>query len=383
LIYFPIRHALTTTIFVAATSVLVAQEPPGWKLSQGQDLNYRVESKVRLSMGQPPTDYRLSQEFDLTWTVKEVADDGKAQIQQVVERIVLKLDDPLGNLDYDSSKDEDPHGLAALMGPIFRAFREHPLTFGLSPDGEIVDLQIPEQVLSSMVHGPLAPPLSSFASKEGLRQLFFEGIVQFQGDPWKPGCTWSTSDKTSNEVLGPQKVERTFRYVREEQAGDDTLDVIETTRTIVNENAEQALLITAEEAVGEIRFNQTRGRLQSSQWTATTRLSPGGNETITPGKLHQSFTMTLVPPAEIKSDQPKADQPKADQPKADQPKSDQPKADQPKSDQPKSDQPKADQPKADQPKADQPEADQPEADQPEADQPKADQPKADQPNAQP
>jgi len=317
LIYFTIRLALITMIVVGASSSLVAQDPPGWQLSEGQVLNYEVENRVRLSMGQPPTDYQLDQQFDLTWTVKEVAEDGTAQIQQVVERIVLKLDDPLGNLEYDSSKDEDPHGLAALMGPIFRAFREHPLTFGLSPDGEIADLQVPEQVLSSMVHGPLAPPLSSFASQEGLRHFFFEGIVQFQGAPWEPGVTWSTSSKTSNEVLGPQKVDRTFRYVREEQDGEETLVMIQTTRTITNENAEKALLITAEEAAGEIQFNQTEGRLQSSQWTSTTRLAPDGNGTITPGQLHQTFSMTFVPSVDKKPDPPKADLPKADLPKAD------------------------------------------------------------------
>ena len=244
MIYCIIRLALITMIVVGASSSLVAQDPPVWQLSEGQVLNYEVENRVRLSVGQPPTDYQLDQQFDLTWTVKEVAEDGTAQIQQIVKRIVLKLDDPLGNLEYDSSKDEDPHGLAALMGPIFRAFREHPFTFGLSPDGEIADLQVPEQVLSSMVHGPLAPPLSSFASQEGLRHFFFEGIVQFSGAPWEPGVTWSTSSEMSNEVLGPQKVDRTFRYVREEPVGEETLVVIQTTRTITNENAEKALLIT-------------------------------------------------------------------------------------------------------------------------------------------
>ncbi len=358
MIYFPIRIALITTIVVAASSLLVAQQPR-WQLSQGQDLNYQVENTVRLSVGQPPTDYRLDQQFNLTWTVKEIADDGTAQIQQVVERIVLKLDDPLGNLEYNSSTDEDPHGLAALMGPIFRAFREHPLTFRLSPDGEIVDLQVPEQVLTSMVHGPLASPLSPFASKEGLRHLFFEGIVQFQGTPWEPGVTWSTSNKTSNEVLGRQKVQRTFRYVREEQAGDDTLAVIETTRIVINENDDKALLITVEGSAGEIRFNQTKGHLQSSQWTATTKLTSDGNETNTPAQLHQSFNMTFVPPAENEPAQPEPAQPEPAQPKPDQPKPDQPKPDQPKPDQPKPDQPKPDQPKPDQPKPDQPEPAQP------------------------
>jgi hypothetical protein len=354
LIYFPIRTALITTIVVTASSLLVAQESPRWQLSQGQDLNYQVENRVRLLVGQPTTNYRLDQQFNLTWTVKEVADDGTAQIQQVVERIVLKLDDPLGNLEYNSSTDEDPHGLAALMGPIFRAFREHPLTFRLSPDGEIVDLQVPEQVLTSMVHGPLASPLSPFASKEGLRHLFFEGIVQFQGTPWEPGVTWSTSNKTSNEVLGPQKVQRTFRYVREEQAGDDTLAVIEMTRIVINENDDKALLIAVEGSAGEIRFNQTKGHLQSSQWTATTKLTSDGNETNTPAQLHQSFNMTFVPPAKNEPDQSKPDQSKPDQSKPDQSKPDQSKPDQPKPDQSKPDQSKPDQSKPDQSKPDQP-----------------------------
>jgi hypothetical protein len=313
LIYFPIRIALITTVVVAASSLLVAQESPRWQLSQGQDLKYQVENRGRLSVGQPPTDYRLNQQFDLTWNVKEVADDGTAQIQQVIERIVLKLEDPLGNMEYDSSKDEDPHGLAALMGPIFRAFREYPLTFGLSPDGEIIDLQVPEQVLTSMAHGPLASPLSPFASKEGLRHLFFEGIVQFQGAPWEPGVTWSTSNKTSNEVLGPQKVERTFRYVREEQAGDDTLAVIETSRTIINDNDDKALLITVEGSAGEIRFNRTKGRLQASQWTATTKLATDG-ETITPGQLDQSFNMTYVPQVENEPAKPEPAKPEPAKP---------------------------------------------------------------------
>ena len=317
MIYCIIRLALITMIVVGASSSLVAQDPPVWQLSEGQVLNYEVENRVRLSVGQPPTDYQLDQQFDLTWTVKEVAEDGTAQIQQIVKRIVLKLDDPLGNLEYDSSKDEDPHGLAALMGPIFRAFREHPFTFGLSPDGEIADLQVPEQVLSSMVHGPLAPPLSSFASQEGLRHFFFEGIVQFPGAPWEPGVTWSTSSEMSNEVLGPQKVDRTFRYVREEPVGEETLVVIQTTRTITNENAKKALLITSEEVAGEIQFNQTQGRLQSSQWTSTTRLAPDDNRTITPGQLHQTFSMTFVSPVDNKPDSTPADSTPADSAPAD------------------------------------------------------------------
>ena len=88
--------------------------------------------------------------------------------------------------------------------------------------------------------------------------------------------------------------------------------MIQTTRTITNENAETALLITAEEAAGEIQFNQTEGRLQSSQWTSTTRLAPDGNRTITPGQLHQTFSMTFVPSVDNKPDPPPADSPPAD-----------------------------------------------------------------------
>lgn len=297
--FFVISRCLFFAVGFLAITTLHAQEPLVWKLTEGQRLRYDVTKTVALSLPDGETKFNLRQQFELTWTVQAVGENGTdengtdesgiAEIEQSIGRVQLSLDDPLGKLEFDSAEDEEPGGIAALAGQLFRVLRDHPLRFKLAPNGKISELAIPEEILETVKNSSFEAPLTEFASESGIRRLLLLGVPEFPAEAVSVGETWSG---TAEPLIQSQVVELTYKY---EGENDASLSRISSTRKVsmTDPPADQASIVDQSNS-GEILFDAERGVLTLNQWNVKLRLElPAGND---PGEgtLDQSFKMELV-----------------------------------------------------------------------------------------
>jgi hypothetical protein len=269
-----------------------AADPIRWKLAAGDELRYDITTSNALTLGDEPSVYRLDQTLSVVWQVIDVFGDGTATIEQSVERIRLKLDDPLGQVDYDSDRDDEPASLAALMAPVFESILQESVRWSISPRGEVSDVAIPAALLEAVAESPLAKSLDQFASDVGVRGFLIPRLPGFPEGEIEANHQWTETATSANQPSGAQTVETTYRFTGDEGSGSRTLATfaIGPAVTMAEQDGE-AVALTSQDASGELRFNRTEGRLESSRWQIEIAIAAGEEES---GKLRQEFRMERV-----------------------------------------------------------------------------------------
>ena len=117
-----------------------------WKFKPGETLRYSMDQKTVTTAkfpGGQELKNMLMQTLELSWAVKEVRDDGTAELVQTIERVVDKADGPIGKFEYDSKSGQEPQGpIAASRVPLFKAMVGAPITFKINAQGEPVGTRI-------------------------------------------------------------------------------------------------------------------------------------------------------------------------------------------------------------------------------------------------
>lgn len=151
-----LRLCLLVLLFAQAANAQDAA-PFLLKFIEGETLRYRVTQTAKLA-GEAGNGgafvMRTEQATDLVWRVASVDEEGTAKIEQSVAAIRYKNSSPIGEVGFDSTMDEPPLGVAAMLAPSARAMLELPVTFTVSPAGEIGDVTVPEDLAGSLERVP-------------------------------------------------------------------------------------------------------------------------------------------------------------------------------------------------------------------------------------
>jgi hypothetical protein len=269
------------------TNLAGADDAIRWDLSAGDKLVYEIAKSSTLSFGDDSSAYTLTQTVNVTWRVLAANEAGVVTIEQAVDRIRLVLDDPLGDVRYDSDVDEEPGSLAALAATVFSAMLEHNIQFTLAPDGKIDQMNIPEPLLAAVENVSFAKSLDRFASDEGLQELLIPRLPVFPEGDLQPTQEWSTG---TDQASGTHQVEITYRYTGERELDGQPLAAIEQTRTVTFSGESDAAQIQNQSPPGELLFDREAGRLISNHWKVELRVTdPAGQA----GQLQQEFRMDL------------------------------------------------------------------------------------------
>jgi hypothetical protein len=171
------------------------------------------------------------------------------------------------NLEYDSASEVEPAGLAALVAPMFQAMIANAIDVTMSPRGEIINVEVPEAMVDAIKNSPGAAAMGDMASKEGFQRMLEQGALTLPENVPTEGEEWTTKVEMNNPMAGKQTVETTYRYVGTRDVGGDTMAVVEPKVKMTIEGAGQGgmtMNVKDQEATGEILFNSTEGRLDSS-----------------------------------------------------------------------------------------------------------------------
>lgn len=249
-----------------------------YKFEEGQELLFNMKQNIDISLtAEGAEDQKSSfkqaieQVTEILWTVDEVRDDGTAKISQKVQRIKMNLKaTPNVEFQYDSASDEEPTGsIAANLTPILGALVGATFDVTMNSRGEIVEIQVPDDVVQALQKVPNAAQMGGMFSKEGLEKMVQQGSLTFPEGQIEPGREWTNSFEVESPGRGTQTVTTKYRYLGQEEVDGQTLDAFAVSLQLdLGEDAAPAgteVTVQKQESDGKIYFDREEGRMKSSR----------------------------------------------------------------------------------------------------------------------
>jgi hypothetical protein len=284
-------------LILSVQSSAAAQEPLRWKLSKGAELHYEVKKTAQTTLTERQSHINVSQEqiFDVRWQVEDMREDGSADIVQTIERVRLKLVDPLGEIAYDSLDDEEPPAVAALAGSLFHELRKHPVRFSLTARGQVTNFDVSDEVLEAFKASPLADALAGFASEEKIQRLVLPELSELPADPLSIGQSWSHSAEFTNPAFGKQVMETNYTYGGDQEVDGHKLAALKITLKLSPAGETKGTVeLQPAESSGEMLFDPAQGRLVSSRIELRLQATSSTNGEKVEGILAQSSETKLT-----------------------------------------------------------------------------------------
>jgi hypothetical protein len=292
-------HSRLNVAIALSLSLLVgvaqASEAPRWKFEQGQSNRYRMNQTMKMSMniGGNDVNNNIKQVIDMSWTVREVKDDGSAVLDQKIDRMRMTIEAGGQKIELDSAAKDEPQGQAAMLVPMLKAFTSKAFKVTMSPRGEIADVEVPEEMLEALKNTPGAAAMGDMATPEGFKKMVSQASFAMP-EKLEPGDEWTQKMEMQLPGIGKQIAETTYKYEGAKEIDGKEYEVFAPTLTIRYEGGATAVNVGDQKSNGQILFDREAGRLASSELKQdmTLTLSAGGQSIEQ--KLDQTIEMKHV-----------------------------------------------------------------------------------------
>ena len=297
------RAALCFLLVTGAVASAHAQERLRWKFEEGETTRYQIvqDMDIKMSVGGQNIDSKMTQTMEMGWAVESVASDGTAKLKQKISRVQVTMTSPLFNVEYDSSKDEQPADpVGGQLAKVFGAMVGKDFTMTMTPRGEIKNVTIPEELEQALEGAGGGVPGGGGFNADSLKQLASQSGVEFPEEPVGRGENWS--GKTEAKLpFGTMKLDNQFTYQGTERRGGQSLQKIGVKPKISIEpdpNAQVQMKVKSQDANGTIYFNNEEGRIAESTMKQNLDMDLNAGGMAITQSIAQTMTMKLLPDAE-------------------------------------------------------------------------------------
>ena len=247
-----------------------AQTTLRWKFKDGEKLQYSMDQKMLMKMNIQgmEVETKSTQTTDMTWAVLEVSQSGKAKMTQTMDRIRLKIDNPMFAVDYDSKEGKELEGpLGQLLGPLFNAMVGAEIAVTMNGQGESSDLKLPEKLSKAMQGNPILAQFGGMFTEEGMKNMMTQAGATLPKDPVSKGDPW---DKKVEVKLpfGTMRTNMAFTYQGPETREGKKFEKIGLKAELgiePNPGGMIQLAIKSQDMKGTIYFDNVAGRMSSSE----------------------------------------------------------------------------------------------------------------------
>jgi hypothetical protein len=278
-----------------------AADPVTWKFKVGEGNHYRMTQKmtIDIQMDEGASETQdITNVIDMSWIADEVNDDGSARLTQTIDRMQMTIE-PKGRdkVEFDSKATDEPQGFAAMVAPLFRELSRAMFKLTMSPRGKVSDVEVPESLVAALAASPGAAVMGDLATAKGLEDTMSRMSFEMP-ETLETGTTWTSTTETNNPALGKQTITITYKYVGPREKDGAKLEVFEPRLEIAFAGGVAIATIEEQKSSGEVLFNRSAGRLESTRLDHTMKLKlvVAGqtlNQTLT-----QSTDMQWMPPEE-------------------------------------------------------------------------------------
>ncbi|NOY43226.1 MAG: hypothetical protein GXP26_15505 [Planctomycetes bacterium] len=299
---------LATGWLISVAGALSAAEPLTWKFEVGGKYHYQMVQEMKMSMDLGPageTVTSFTQTMDMIWEVEAIDENGTATVTQKISRMRMDITAPgQDTVHYDTESDETPQGYAAMLAPMLKALTSEKFTTTMLPSGEVTEVEVPKSLIEAMSRGPASAMMGGLASEEGFKNMFTQGSLTLpKPEDLVEGHKWSTSMEMANPAVGKIVIDSTYRYAGPREIEGQQFEVfiptINTSFGVAEEPGAATVKVNKQETTGEILFNRSAGRLESSainqQMDST--ITVAGNTMNQ--KIDQKVSLKFVAPSDV------------------------------------------------------------------------------------
>jgi hypothetical protein len=293
----PVRRtfALAAVLLATACATSSAADAPQWKFEQGQSNRYRMNQTMNMSMvvGGNDVTNNIKQIIDMSWTVREIGDDGSAILDQKIDRMRMTIEAGGQKVDVDSAAKEEPKNQAAMLAPMLKAFTAKPFKVTMTPQGKITEVEVPEEMVEALKNTPGAAALGDMATPEGFKKMVTQAAFAMP-EKLEPNDQWTQKMEMQLPGIGKQIAETTYKYEGPKEIDGNEYEVFTPSLDIRYEGGATAVNVDDQKSTGQILFDREAGRLESSELkqNMTLTLSAGGQSIEQ--KLEQTIEMKWV-----------------------------------------------------------------------------------------
>lgn len=218
----PRRISLIATLALSLTAasyqceVQAADPVPSWGFEVGKTTFFQLHQVNTTNTTANGRDIPLSTQLtlDFSWKVEKV-ENGKAQIEHILQRARTGVDSPMAKFSFDSNDKtapEDPN--AKLIADLYRAIVGKPIQMTLNSQGEILEVKMPQEVKDG-IPTALSQGIrdsGSMFSEVGIKNLLIQLIPTLPKTSLETGKGFETSIPLSMPPLGNLKLDQSFTY---------------------------------------------------------------------------------------------------------------------------------------------------------------------------
>ncbi len=286
----PARLAVVAAVLVIVPAGRGA-EMLKWAPKPGETLRYTLSQTFDVTVkaqGQELSNKAVL-DVELTWKVVSVTPTA-IELTQTLDHARTKVTAPGLTLVYDSQEKKTAEAPAnQVWARSYEAILGKPYAIRLSPQGEVLDVKLPEGASAALAGSPLleAADAGSFFSAAGVKNILAQLLPKLPEKAVDKGATW---DADLSVPSGPLKVAFKVKYTLADLAPMARIDAtLDTSVTPVPE-AKLTVKITKQQGTGTFVFDQAAGHLDSAtiKQSAETTLNDGNAD------LNQTTDATLT-----------------------------------------------------------------------------------------
>jgi hypothetical protein len=181
------------------------------------------QAKQTIQTGETPMDISQDMSMQMTSLVSQVDDDGTIHLQQTIDRIIMTMQIPgQGELKFDSASEQEPQGIAKMIGDMLKPMVGAKITQTMNDRGEVRDFKVAEEAVKGMQANPM---MKQFFSEDSLKEMMTKGSAVLPEQAIEKGYTWTSAMEVNNPV-GKVKTDTAYVYQGEEERGGTVLDKI-------------------------------------------------------------------------------------------------------------------------------------------------------------
>jgi hypothetical protein len=264
-----------------------------WKLREGDELVGKIyqHSEVVTTISATTTNMSLNTGMEFTWRVTSV-DNGSMQIEQRFTRLTLKLEMPKTDaITYDSASQAKPSNDAQAIADAVQPLLAAPLSFRLSPRGEISQVQLPTDAKKTL-DDLKSKPLKSLLTEEGLAQIFSQALVVLPEGSVEPGGTWEAT-RTLPTPLGSAQQTTTYKLLPADEKSPGVARIESTSQLAFDAKSKSKTTLKSHDQGGTLLFDTGACQLRSAKTTQELVTTTALKDTPIQVKLTSELSFTL------------------------------------------------------------------------------------------
>lgn len=275
-----------------------AQGQLRWKFQPGQVYNVLMTQNMKQDMqvaGQPVHSTNNTK-MTMRWIVEDVDQDGVATISQTMDRVQMEMEAPMiGKVVVDTDDETDTPGTAAQMAGMFRPMIGAKIKQKMSSRGEILEVNIPDEVLKGFKSSPMG---QAGMSADAIKDMTTKASPVLPPGQVEVGQTWSKQG-TSRSPVGAISIDNSFTYEGTTVKDDRLLHKIGLKMKMDFEDGENKLgakiTVVDQDSNGTLYFDSDAGHLTGSELdqNMTMNVEVAGQKIVQ--KIEQTMKTTVTP----------------------------------------------------------------------------------------